>query len=91
MYEVDKDKKFTGGVLYEDLISDKSIILKRAVEKENLTLKGSIGVGDSEGDIALMKMVEIPICFNPNKLLYEEAKRHGWKVVVERKDMIYNM
>ena len=91
MYEIDENKKFTGAVMYLDLISDKSKILKRAVEKENLTLKGSIGVGDSEGDIALMKTVETPICFNPNKLLYDEAKRHGWKVVVERKNMIYNI
>jgi phosphoserine phosphatase len=36
-------------------------------------------------------MVETPICFNPNKKLYEYAKRSGWKIVVERKDVIYDL
>ena len=89
VYEVGKDKKFTGKVLYADLISNKAKILQRAVDKENLTLKGSIGVGDTESDIAFLKIVETPICFNPNKRLYQHAKRAGWKVVVERKDVIY--
>jgi len=71
------------------LINDKAKILKRAVEKENLTLKGSVGVGDTESDIAFLKMVEKPICFNPNKKLYIRAKRSGWQIIVERKDVIY--
>lgn len=91
VYEVDKTGKFTGQTLYTHLINDKAKILRRALEKENLSLKGSIGVGDSEGDISLMKMVERPICFNPNSKLYQEAKKHGWEVVVERKDVIYKL
>ena len=91
VYGLDKNDKYTGEVLYLDLISDKSKILKRAIEKQGLTLKGSIGVGDTEGDIPLMKIVEKPICFNPNKNLYDVAKQHGWEVVVERKDVVYEM
>ncbi len=91
LYEVDKKGQFTGQTLHADLIADKSKILKRALEKENLSLKGSIGVGDSEGDISLMKTVERPICFNPNSKLYREAKKHGWEIVVERKDVIYKL
>jgi len=56
-----------------------------------LTLKGSVGVGDTESDIAFLKMVEKPICFNPNQKLYQYAKRAGWKIVVERKDVIYHL
>ena len=81
--------KFTGKVLYADLIENKDKILERAVEKENLTLGGSVGVGDTETDISFLKMVEKPICFNPNQNLYNHAKRNGWEVVVERKDVIY--
>jgi len=91
IYEIDKQKRFTGKVLYEKLISDKAEILKRAIEKEKLTLKGSVGVGDTESDIAFLKMVERPICFNPNKKLYQYAKRAGWKIVVERKNVIYQI
>lgn len=89
VYEIGKNKRFTGKVLYADLISDKAKILKRAVDKENLTFKGSIGVGDTESDIPFLKMVENPICFNPNQKLYHYAKRAGWKTVMERKDVIY--
>ena len=40
VYEVSKTGTFTGKVLYADFIADKSKILKRAVQKEGLTLKG---------------------------------------------------
>ncbi len=89
MYEVDARGRFTGETLYSDIIIDKAKILKRAVLKENLTLRGSFGVGDSEGDISLLKIVDHPIAFNPNNNLYSQAKRRGWKTVVERKDVIY--
>jgi len=89
LYETDRQKRFTGKILHLELIFDKAEILKRAIEKEKLTLKGSVGVGDTESDIAFLKMVEKPICFNPNQKLYQYAKRAGWKIIVERKDVIY--
>jgi len=91
VYEVGKNNKYTGNMLYLDLITDKSKILKRVIEKEGLTLKDSIGVGDTESDIPLLKMVEIPICINPNKNLFNVAMREGWRIVVERKDVIYKL
>ena len=91
IYEIDRQKRFTGKILHAELISDKAEILKRAIEKEKLTLKGSVGVGDTESDIAFLKMVEKPICFNPNQKLYQYAKRAGWKIIVERKDVIYHL
>jgi phosphoserine phosphatase len=70
---------------------NKSAILKRAVEKEKLTLEGSYGVGDTESDVSMLELVETAIAFNPNRLLYRHAKKMGWEVVVERKDVIYEM
>ena len=90
-YELGPSDRFTGGIVDEHLIANKANILKRVVEKEGLTLKGSIGVGDTEGDISFLEMVEHPICFNPNMRLYKTAKRNGWKVVVERKDVVYEL
>lgn len=89
IYEVNKNNKFTGKTLYINLISDKAKMLKRAVKNENLTLINSVGVGDSESDIAFLKLVEKPICFNPNNTLYQYAKLAKWEIVVERKDVIY--
>ena len=65
--------------------------MRRAVEKENLTLQHSIGVGDTETDIPFLEMVAKPICFNPNSKLYRYAKRMKWDVVVERKDVVYEL
>ena len=91
VYEVGNKGKFTGNTLYLELISDKAKVLQRALEKENVSLKGSVGVGDSESDIKFLSLVENPICFNPNSKLYTHAKKLGWKVVVERKDVIYEI
>lgn len=89
LYEFDENRRFTGKRLEEEIILDKAKILERAVAKENLTLHDSIGVGDTESDIVFLEKVINPICFNPNSLLYQHAKKKGWKVVVERKDVIY--
>jgi HAD superfamily hydrolase (TIGR01490 family) len=90
-YEVGNNNKFTARTLQLELISDKAKILKRVLLKENISLADSVGVGDSEGDISLLKLVDQPICFNPNAKLYAKAKRLGWQVVVERKDVIYKI
>lgn len=69
--------------------ADKEKVVRELKNKTGWSLKRSIGVGDTETDIGFLKLVEEPICFNPNKKLYNIAKKNGWKVVVERKDVIY--
>ncbi len=91
IYEIGPEDTFTGGIADLHLIANKANIVKRAVLKEKLTLKGSIGVGDTEGDIPMLDLVERPMCFNPNKKLYAYARRMGWEVIVERKDVIYKL
>ena len=92
MFEFE-DEHFTGKILNKELIFDKGKIVERFFEKEadSLTRKGSIAVGDTHGDIAMLEKVERPIAFNPNKALFDEAQKRGWEVVVERKDVIYNI
>lgn len=68
---------------------DKNIILDKLVRKHNLTYEDSFAVGDSKSDAALLKAVENPIAFNPDKDLFNIASDKGWKIVVERKNMIY--
>ena len=90
-YETGASNRFTGTIADEHIIMNKSAILKRAIEKENLTLIGSYGVGDTESDISMLELVETAIAFNPNRSLYRQAKKSGWGVVVERKDVIYEL
>lgn len=89
IYEIGPEGCFTGKIVDQHLIANKANVVRRAVEKENLTLKRSIGVGDTESDIPFLELVARPICFNPNAKLYRHARRLGWKVVVERKDVVY--
>lgn len=91
IYEIGPQDLFTGIVVDEHLIMNKATIVRRAVEKEHLTLTESVGVGDTEGDIPFLELVERPVCFNPNKNLYQHAKRMGWSVIVERKDVVYHL
>ncbi len=92
IYELGPQDKFTGVVSEESLISNKALIVERILERQkNLTLDGSIGVGDTESDIPFLEKVETSICFNPNMKLYEHAKKMKWPVIVERKDVIYTI
>jgi HAD superfamily hydrolase (TIGR01490 family) len=92
MYEIGPQDRFTGVTSDEHLIENKANIVKRVFEHNpDLTPRGSLAVGDTEGDIPLLESVEHPICFNPNQALYKYAMQMGWEVVVERKDVIYHI
>jgi HAD superfamily phosphoserine phosphatase-like hydrolase len=92
IYEIGPQDRFTGAVAEEHLIENKANIVERVFERNpELTPRGSVAVGDSDGDIPLLISVDKPICFNPNAALYARAKKEGWPIVVERKDVIYRL
>lgn len=90
-YETGATNRFTGEIVDEHLIMNKGLVLQRAVKREKLSFKDSLGVGDTESDIAMLELVDTPIAFNPNKKLFRHATQHKWKVVVERKDVVYEL
>ena len=90
-YEIGAASRFTGEIADEHLIMNKGAILTRAMEKNNLTLTGSYGVGSTESDIGVLDLTESSIAFNPNRVLYRHAKQKLWELVVEHKDVIYEM
>lgn len=83
-----KDGHFTGE-MNRITIGRKEVILEELIREHGFTLKHSVAIGDSEGDIALLSMVEKPITFNPSEGLFKEAKVNGWPIVVERKNIAY--
>jgi HAD superfamily hydrolase (TIGR01490 family) len=92
IYEIGPQDQFTGAVIDEHLIKNKANIVNRVFDRDsNLSRESSLAVGDTEGDIALLESVAEPICFNPNQALFNYAKRARWKVVVERKDVVYHL
>lgn len=85
LYERDGDR-FTGTIL-RFVPGNKGSIITDYTQTHGFTLKGSIAVGDSDGDVSMLELVEHPIAFNPNDTLLEVARAKGWKIVVERKNV----
>ena len=72
-------------------IIDKGRTLQELVDANSLSWKESFAVGDSRSDAKMMQLVTHPIAFNPDQNLLALAKAHGWKVVVERKNVVYEL
>jgi HAD superfamily hydrolase (TIGR01490 family) len=70
---------------------DKKSTLLELVKKHNLSLKDSYAVGDSKSDASMLEAVDNPIAFNPDKELYNIAVLNSWKIVLERKNVIYEL
>lgn len=70
---------------------NKSAALNGLVKKHKATFNESVAVGDSASDASMLGLVEKPIAFNPDQDLYIIARKHGWRVVLERKNMIYEL
>jgi phosphoserine phosphatase len=86
----DAGGRYTGKVL-EDPFKNKRRVLEEFLESAGAGLEGSVGMGDTLSDVGFLEMVETPIAFNPNRSLFEVARQWSWPIVVERKDVIYNL
>ncbi|HET7630432.1 MAG TPA: HAD-IB family phosphatase, partial [Candidatus Saccharimonadales bacterium] len=89
MYER-KDGYFTGQIS-RMTVGNKAMILRKLINARNLSLDQSIAIGDSDGDIDILALVEQPIAFNPSQGLFDHAKAAGWPIVIERKNMAYKL
>ena len=89
--EWERGEEFFTGNIIRKTHTGKDTILKRIIKEYSLTLKGSLAIGDSNGDIGMLGLVERPIAFNPTFELYEKATTNGWQITVERKNTIYSM
>jgi HAD superfamily hydrolase (TIGR01490 family) len=84
---------FTGKHLNRDSVNSKEKVLRDFISsaKFGIDLRRSIAIGDSESDIPMLESVGRPIAFNPSDTLAEYAKKKGWKIVVERKNVVYEI
>ncbi len=90
VYETDGKGIYTGKAIFEP-VRHKGHLVGQYISEKNLTLKGSYGVGDTESDASFLRMVDHPIALNPNLNLERVARRNGWKIIVEKKDVIYDI
>ena len=86
----DEGGRYTGEVL-EDPFKNKRRVLEGFVTDAGVSLEGSVGMGDTLSDVGFLDVVRTPIAFNPNRDLFDVARERGWPIVVERKDVIYNL
>lgn len=86
---VRKDSKLTSEVFVA--AHHKKELLEKMIEKHNLSLVSSYGVGDTSSDAPMLSLVENAIAFNPDKKLYNLAQKNNWKIVVERKNVVYEI
>lgn len=80
---------FTGNVVKTHTGKDK--IIYELVERYDLTFEDSYAVGDSNGDSGMLEIVDNPIAFNPTQELLVKALENKWKIVVERKNISYEL
>lgn len=90
VYERDAQGVYTGRAEFEPSLN-KAEVVKQYVCEHKLSLDDSYGVGDTESDGSFLKLVTYPIAFNPNQNLKSLAEKEGWRMVVEKKDVIYEI
>lgn len=90
VYAVDSEGKYTGEASFEPS-KNKGSLVEQYLYEHKISLKDSYGIGDTESDSSFLKMVEYPIAFNPNQNLKAAAEENGWKIVVEKKDVVYEI
>lgn len=89
-YEV-IDGKFTGKMINDTAWNKHEILSRFVKDHKEFDLKKAVGVGDSEIDVTFLELVGNPIAFNPDFILANYAKKKNWKIVVERKNVVYNV
>jgi HAD superfamily phosphoserine phosphatase-like hydrolase len=90
VYEIDKNKIYTGKTIFEPT-HDKGSVVKQFVAENDISLVGSFGMGDTQSDASFLELVDSPIAFNPDFNLRRIAEEKGWKIMVEKKDVIYEI
>ena len=95
-YKTDEKGLYTGEILPMWDSASKLRALGELVEKYGLDLSQCWAYGDTNGDFTMLRAVGHPTAVNPTRELLvnareDEALRRKLRVVVERKDVIYNI
>lgn len=96
IYKYDENNNYTGDVIPMWDHESKLKSIKELQEKYNIDLENSYAYGDTSGDITMFKSVGNPFAINPTrelieKIMQNEEIKEKIKIIVERKDVTYNM
>lgn len=90
VYELDEEGIYTGKLVFEPT-KNKGEVAKQYAAENGIDFKDSYGTGDTESDASFLELVENPIVFNPNMNLKEIGEKENWRIMVEKKDVIYEI
>lgn len=77
----------TGGIKFSVVENEsKADRLRELMAQEGVKRYQTVAVGDSAGDMEMLKAAGLGIAFNPNKTLEEFAKANGY-VIIKEKDL----
>lgn len=96
IYKLDGDRKYSGEIIPMWDSESKQKAIFDLVEKYDLDLSSSYAYGDTSGDYTMFKLVGNPYAINPTKELIGKIQSdkdimEKIKVIVERKDVTYNL
>lgn len=96
IYVLDSNNMYTGEVLPMWDSESKKNAINELVEKYKININESYAYGDTAGDFSMFKMVKYPTCVNPTKeilkkVLNDEELKKRIQIIVERKDVVYNL
>jgi HAD superfamily hydrolase (TIGR01490 family) len=96
VYEMDENNIYTGKVKPMWDSESKHNAIMELVNKYNIDLENSYAYGDTSGDFSMFKLVKYPIGVNPtkeliDKVLNDEKVKNKINIIVERKDVVYNL
>nr|MBI5455520.1 HAD family phosphatase [Candidatus Levybacteria bacterium] len=83
--------KFSGQIVNDTAWNKHEILSQFVKDNKQFNLKDAVGVGDSEIDITFLDIVGNPIAFNPDFKLATYAKKKKCRIVVERKNVVYDI
>lgn len=90
VYDLNEKNVYTGEI-HNEPVKNKGNLVRQYVKDHDLTLEDSYGMGDTESDASFLDLVANPIAFNPNENLKSIAQQKGWRIVVEKKDVVYDI
>lgn len=96
IYKLNEEGIYTGEVIPMWDSVNKKRAINDLKDLYNIDLNASYAYGDTAGDFSMFQMIRYPICVNPTKellkkVMSDEEVKNKIKIIVERKDSVYNI
>lgn len=96
IYKLNEEGIYTGEVIPMWDSVNKKRAINELKDLYNIDLNASYAYGDTAGDFSMFQMIRYPICVNPTKellkkVMSDEEVKSKIKIIVERKDSVYNI